>query len=780
MTAEVTAPGPVIAEVPVPAVEKKEVEVKIEEKVEENKLPFDPAQLKAKYLEERDKRLRAQKKEGTDQYISVDGQFEHYLIDPWVEPGFTRDPIEEEVDVVIIGGGYGAQVMSVRLLEAGVTNFRIIEKAGDFGGTWYWNRYPGAQCDIESYIYMPLLEEVGYMPTEKYARAKELLKHSRMIGEKFDLYSRALFQTEVKEMRWDDEAAMWTTSTSRNDRIRSRFVIPAAGPLHRPKLPGIDGIADFKGHSFHSSRWDYKYTGGDSAGGLVNLKDKRVGIIGTGATAVQIVPHLGEWAKQLYVFQRTPSSIDVRANKPTDEAWASKLEPGWQRKRMANFDSVVNGGIEEEDMVADRWTDILRFIVARAEPGEVMDLETLAARRQIADFEKMNQIRERVDSIVKNKETADALKPWYNQFCKRPCFHDEYLDTFNRENVTLVDTRGNGVDRITEKGVVANGQEYEIDVLIWATGFELATDWTHRTGFEIYGRNGLTITEKWKEGAATLHGWCTNGFPNCLIVQVVQAALTPNFMHVTAEQARHFAYVIAETQKRGIRSFEPSRAAEEEWTDVIVKGAMMRGDFFKECTPGYYNNEGKPTIFGARNATYGGGSPAFIKILTDWRDSGRLEGLEVRYEEGKQPQKSEEASNGVEKTEEQSTQEVLKGEEQKTEDAPKVNGDAAQVNGATAQVNGDATQEAPKSEPQATEEAPKVNGDTAQQDDIIKAVREISKNVPLPPTGEARPLVQKYADLQAKHQAEMNDLLRKQKAEVVRLLADHGPQGGSV
>lgn len=528
------------------------------------------------------------------------------------------------------------------------------------------------------------------MPTEKYARANELLLHSRMIGEKFDLYRRALFQTEVKDMRWNEESGLWTTSTSRRDTIRSRFVIPAAGPLHRPKLPGLKCIEDFKGHSFHSSRWDFNYTGSDPAGGLEKLKDKRIGIIGTGATAVQIVPHLGEWAKGVYVFQRTPSSIDVRGNKPTDPEWVSKLEKGWQKKRMDNFDSVVNGGLEPEDMVADGWTDIIRELLTKVRNVVNMDPVEAAAQRQLADFKKMEQIRARCDEIVKDKETADSLKPWYNQFCKRPCFHDEYLQTFNRSNVKLVDTRGNGVDCITEKGVVANGEEYEIDCLIYATGFELATDWTHRTGFEIYGRDGLTITEKWKDGAFTLHGWTTRGFPNCLIVQIVQAALTPNFMHVTAEQAKHFAYVISETLKRGIRTIEATNEAEKEWTKTIVDGTALRADFFKECTPGYYNNEGKASRTGGRNATYAHGSPAFLKILTGWRKENKLSGLDVKY-------------------------------------FPKEG-----FSSRTTQING------------------------------AIAVEE-----------DTRSLAQKYADLQAKHQAESNDLLRKHKAEVERLLIQH-------
>jgi cation diffusion facilitator CzcD-associated flavoprotein CzcO len=549
---------------------------------------------------------------------------------------------------------------------------------------------------------MPLLEEVDYMPTEKYAKAKELLKHSRMIGEKFDLYSRALFQTETKEMRWNEEEGKWTTQTARGDKIKSRFIIPAAGPLHRPKLLGVPGIEDFKGHSFHSSRWDFGYTGGDPSGGLEKLKYKRVGIIGTGATAVQIVPHLGEWAKQLYVFQRTPSSIDVRGNQPTDIEWAKSLKKGWQQERMNNFDSIVNGGFEKEDMVADRWTDIIReLMTAKVDPNNPAEA---AAKRQLADFKKMESIRARTDEVVKDKETADALKPWYNQFCKRPCFHDEYLDTFNKPNVKLVDTKGQGVERITEKGVVANGEEYEVDCLIYATGFELANEWAHKTGMEIYGRDDMTTSEKWKDGASTLHGWTSRQFPNCFWVSIVQAALTPNFMHVTAEQARHFAYVISECQKRDIRTVEPTQEAEEAWCDTIVKGTAIRGDFFKECTPGYYNNEGQPSMSAARNATYAYGSPAFIKILAEWRKADDFAGLDIKYNDKAGEQQP--TANGVEGTE-------------------------------------TSTPTQPEAEAVADVPALKVDG---------------------------RTLVQQYSDLQAKHQAEMNDLLNKQRGEVERLL----------
>ncbi len=590
-------------------------------------LGFDPNALREKYRAERDKRLRT---DASEQYVEIAGQFAHYLEDPYVEK-IERAPVTDDVEVVVVGGGFGGQLAAARLREAGIDDIRIIEKGGDFGGTWYWNRYPGAACDIESYIYLPLLEEVGYLPVEKYSKAPEILRHSRAIGEKFDLYRGALFQTEVTEMRWDEDTSRWTVSTNRGDALKARFVVMANGPLHRPKLPGIPGVESFKGHSFHTSRWDYAYTGGDSNGGLTGLKDKRVAIIGTGATAVQCVPHLGEWAKELFVFQRTPSSIDVRNNRPTDPDWAASLQPGWQQERMDNFNVLVSGGFADKDLVQDGWTDIIGNILLlarrKAEAGE--KVENPAELMQLADFKKMEQVRARVDAVVEDPAKAEALKPWYNQFCKRPCFHDEYLTTFNRPNVHLIDTKGKGVERITEHGIVVEGQEYEVDCLIYATGFEVGTDYTRRSGYELYGKGGKTLTQKWANGAETLHGLLTRDFPNCFIVSNVQSGFSANFPHMINEQSKHIAYVMKHALDHQVRTVEPSAEAEAAWVDTIVKLAVMREAFLKECTPGYYNNEGQPEAMTVKNGSYGAGPVAFVKVLEAWRAEGELKGLEL-------------------------------------------------------------------------------------------------------------------------------------------------------
>jgi cyclohexanone monooxygenase len=584
-------------------------------------LEFDPLALRDKYRSERARRMNPK---GTAQYKVTEGQYAHFLDDPYVAPGFTRAPLVEDTDVVVIGGGFGGLLAAARLREAGVDNFRIIEKAGDFGGTWYWNRYPGAACDIESYVYMPLLEELGYIPTEKYARGPEILEHSRRIGLKFGLYDNACFQTEVTELRWNEERKRWIVSTNRGDTIKARFIIMSTGPLHRPKLPGIPGIESFKGHSFHSSRWDYAYTGGTSDGGLTGLKDKRVGIIGTGATAVQCVPHLADGAKHLYVFQRTPSSINVRDNQPTDPEWVKTLKPGWQQARMDNFNVFVSGGSADVDLVNDGWTDILGRIGRGSGGGD-----QVAEQIQLADFSKMEKVRARVDALVQDQATADALKPYYNQMCKRPCFHDEYLQTFNRPNVTLVDTDGNGVERVTERGLVVNGREYEIDCLIYGTGFEFQTSFALRTGYEIYGRGGQSLSDKWKDGISTLYGMHTRGFPNCFIMGNAQQANTPNFTHMLNIVSRHIAYIVKSCLERQVQSIEPSQEAEQAWVDEVMAYAPLRQKFSEECTPGYYNNEGMPSPLTARNSFYIGGSIKFIKILDDWRAANSFEGFEL-------------------------------------------------------------------------------------------------------------------------------------------------------
>ena len=597
-------------------------------------IDFDPDALHARYMAERDRRIRP---DGTGQYVEVTAEFSRYVEDPYVEAGFTRAPVSDTVEFTIIGGGFGGLLMGARLREAGFESIRVVEAAGDFGGTWYWNRYPGAMCDVESYVYLPLLEELGYIPKHKYSFAPEILEHSRNIARRFRLYDDALFQTSITRLTWDEADGRWIIETNRGDRFRTRYVAMANGPLSRPKLPSIPGINDFKGHTFHTSRWDYAYTGGDSYGNLANLKDKRVGIIGTGATAVQCIPHLGEAAQQLYVFQRTPSSIDVRNNAPTDPAWAASLQPGWHKHRMENFNIMVSGGDADEDLVHDGWTDIFRNLTgvaarkASEKLGRPITSQERAELTTLADYKKMSQVRARVDAIVKDPVTAAALKPWYRQFCKRPCFHDEYLQTYNRPNVTLVDTRGHGVERLTERGVVANGQEYEVDCLIFATGFEVGTSFTRRAGYDIVGMGGKTLSDHWSDGLRTLHGLTSNGFPNCFFLGFTQSAVTVSVPMALDKQARQVTYMIGEARARGHAVLEVEAPAEDAYVEEVRRLSLAGRRFYIECTPGYYNSEGE---VGNKNGffsdMYGGGAVQFFEILDDWRAARTMPGLKLR------------------------------------------------------------------------------------------------------------------------------------------------------
>ena len=624
--------------------------------VESSELNFDPEALGKKYQIERDKRVR---EDGNEQYQEVKGDFAYFVDDPYIDNEINRDALEEEVEVVIIGGGFGGMLAAARLRESGIDDFRIIEKGGDFGGTWYWNRYPGASCDIESYVYFPLLERTKFIPKHKYTNAPETLEYCGVIAEKYELHKNAILQTEVTSTEWDEETGRWLVSTNRQDRLKAKYVVHSNGPLNRPKLPAMAGINDYKGHTFHTSRWDYNYTGGSSDGDLENLKDKRVAIIGTGATAVQCVPHLGAAAKELYVFQRTPSSIDERNNQPTDPEWISTQEEGWQDRRRNNFESIMTGGAVKEDMVSDGWTEAFRLLFGSLRDktpskakmalwsltsitspklyklgfkkymtNKVMEHMDIAKAMEIADYKKMEKVRARAEEIVQDKDTAESLKPYYRQFCKRPCFHDEYLPTFNLPNVTLVDTDGRGLDKMTEKGIMFNGKEYEVDCIIFATGFEVGTDYARRAGYQVHGVNGQSISEKWSEGLSTFHGMHVKGFPNSFFFGPQQSGFTATYTYSLDEQSQHMSYILSAAADKGMSRIEASETAEKKWVETIIDKARLTADFQEKCTPGYYNNEGdvntKP-----QNNTYGGGPIEFFEMMKKWREKGNLEGLEL-------------------------------------------------------------------------------------------------------------------------------------------------------
>jgi cation diffusion facilitator CzcD-associated flavoprotein CzcO len=592
---------------------------------------IDKAALLAKYRQERDKRLRP---DGNDQYLQARDALPRVLDDPYL-PRVARAPKTDAVRFAFIGGGFAGLVTGARLVEQGVRDVRLIDKGGDFGGTWYWNRYPGAQCDTASMVYLPLLEETGHVPSEKYAHAPEILAQCQRIGQQYGLYEQALLHTEVTQLRWDEAGSCWHVQTDRGDDFTADFIGLGTGPLHVPKLPGIPGLDTFRGHAFHTSRWDYAYTGGDASGApLDRLADRRVALIGTGATAVQVLPHLAGACQALYVCQRTPSSVDVRANVPIDPAWfASIATPGWQQRWLQNFTDNQAGGGAAEDWVQDGWTDLARRIRAKVMqlPPAQRTAQGMLAAFEDADFEKMSEIRARVDALVHDADTARALKAWYRQLCKRPCFHDAYLQAFNQPRTHLLDTDGRGVERITERGVVVAGVEHAVDCIIYASGFEVGTDYTRRAGFELTGRDGLTLSQAWGQGMRSLHGVHVHGFPNAFFVQPTQGAnLISNIPHNLVEAGLTIARVVRHALDGGHRQVEVTAAAQDAWVELLLSGpGRMLGS--PDCTPGYYNNEGQdPGPAGRLNVGYPAGASAYFRYLAGWRDAGRFDGLDFR------------------------------------------------------------------------------------------------------------------------------------------------------
>jgi cation diffusion facilitator CzcD-associated flavoprotein CzcO len=591
---------------------------------------YDPEAVRAKYLAERDKRLVAGRADIRD--LRHDEYFAKYRDDPFT-PATERDPIVEEVDVVILGGGIAGVTAGAHLRRAGVESMRIIDQAGGIGGTWYWNRYPGVMCDVESYIYMPMLEEIGYVPSQRYAFGEEIRRHLQAVAEHFDLADDALFHTGVTHAEWREEESRWLIHTDRGDAISCRWYVLAPGILNLMKLPAIKGMEDFGGHSFHTARWDYDYTGGGPDAPLENLKDKTVALIGTGASGIQCLPPLAASAEQVYVFQRTPSAIGERGNRPTNDDFADTLEPGWQRARMDNFQAIMLGRSAEVDQIDDGWTQ--HYAIVNNPPRQKgMSLAEYIESAEALDYGIMDEHRRRVETLVEDPETAEILKPYYRYICKRPCFHDEYLSAYNSPNVTLIDCPA-GMERITAAGPVVNGEQYKVDCIIYGTGFEPErTPLYRRAGHDIVGRGGVTLAEKWADGASSLYGIMSRGFPNLFLMPAPtqQAVVTVNYTQLAVAGAEFVTGVISLLRKQGVEAFDVSAQAEADWTQKVVDTFVAGTSVMAACTPSRINNEGHPETINPRDGNYGGGFGdwfGYRDLLESWVADGRFEGLEL-------------------------------------------------------------------------------------------------------------------------------------------------------
>ncbi|KAJ5628463.1 hypothetical protein N7490_010691 [Penicillium lividum] len=620
------------------------------------------AQMKHRYEEERTKRLRDA---GNAQFIEISKspQYQHFANDPWVDlaaiqPLQTKFP-EKRSEILIIGAGWGGIQNAVRMIQSGIPaeDIRIIDPAGGFGGTWYWNRYPGLMCDIESYTYLPFLEETGYVPRYRYSQGEEIREYVNLVAEKWGLARCAVFKTQAREIVWDDDAKEWSVElfqcrkeeSPETIQIRSKFVTIAAGILNLPKLPSIPGILEYKGDMFHSARWAYDITGGSPKDpSLVKLMDKRVAIIGTGATAVQVVPQLAKWCKHLYVIQRTPASVNFRDQRETDEEWFLKevsATKGWQRERMRNFHQHFTlGELPALNLVNDEWTRAPGLVGLTGNPeGPKLpeDIPAYKARLVEVDVPYQKRIHARIDEEVNDPAIAEKLKPWHPIWCKRPLFHDDYLKSFNQDNVTLVDTDGKSVDKMTANSVVVGDKAYEVDLVIFATGFLAppAGSPAEKASMSIIGLNEVSMSKEWPRlGPTTLHGVIDTKFPNLFISGPQQASTSGNYRFTLDEYAKHIAYILAESKRRASDVpivIAPSAEAAEDWAMQVMMHSAPMGAVMG-CTPGYFNLEGEldrvppeQQMVLARSGIWGWGIEHWIGVIEKWRADGDMKGIVV-------------------------------------------------------------------------------------------------------------------------------------------------------
>ncbi|KAL4910545.1 hypothetical protein BDW74DRAFT_184430 [Aspergillus multicolor] len=638
--------------------------------------PLKLASVRQRYEHEANKRLRP---DGSSQFIplstSEESRLRSLAADPWANHSALNakpSPITDGTTYrfFVLGAGYGGLQFAVRLIESGIataSEIRLADAAGGFGGTWYWNRFPGLHCDVESYVYLPLLEETGYVPSKKYASGLEVREHAERIAERWGLGDKALFRADVKGVSWDEGAQVWRIAAVENRgpnqepvrrEFQAEYVYLAAGVLTRPQIPRIPGLTEFKGEMWHTARWNYVVSGGSQEDqSLTGLQGKRVAVVGTAATAIAVVPEVAKYAGELYVVQRTPAPVRPRGQRVTHiDEFKSKIarEKGWQFKRSLNLNAFITNSAPEglENLVNDAWTDMPAYSGVTGTPGHGLidaspeTLEKHTDAYHALDLPHMESVRDRVSALVKDPETAEKLKPWYPSWCKRPTFSDTYLQTFNKSNVHLLDTDGQGPSRATERGLVIGEKEYPFDIIIFGTGYQAPTTGSGspaaRTGVNVLGRDGQSLDEKWRtQGASTLHGYATNGFPNLFFSGTSQATITGNNVFMLGFIAEHVAYWIKEAERRvgaGKRAIvEVSREGEEAHTAEIVRRAGFYS-VLAGCTPGYFNGHGDSARVTdpaekekkARGVMWSEGTRSFLEYIGRWREEGKLRGLDVK------------------------------------------------------------------------------------------------------------------------------------------------------
>ncbi|KAL1859566.1 hypothetical protein Daus18300_009567 [Diaporthe australafricana] len=632
---------------------------------------IDVQSLSNKYAEEKERRQRV---DGLAQNEELEESeyFSSLADDPFVDHDALNAQHPALVDgqkvmVIILGAGFGGILFAARLVEAGVKpeDIRLVDVAGGFGGTWYWNRYPGVMCDTEASVYLPMLEEMGYMPKHKYSYGEEIRGYIERIASRYGFSDQGMFRTAITKAEWNDENRLWSVSMEQNRgpgqskvtlKAHSQFLCLCNGVLNHPKAPKVPGLEYFKGQIFHAARWNYKITGGSSTDQqLTELSGKKVGILGTGPTAIQAIPKLAEASKELYVFQRTPASISSRGQKATDQAeWVKHItgKPGWQLERLRNWELLCQGEAADDRFMTDGWTKLKTFgaLIGRSDAPEMTKDIVQGHIKNYTELDApfQDRIRHRVDEIVHDRQTAEALKPWYPTWCKRPGFHDEYLETFNLPNVQLVDIADTkGISGAFPEGLLVGERRIELDVLVLSTGFRPIVnlqdpDPGAKSNTILIGRDSIPMADKWAvRGAATLFGSMTHSFPNLLLAGTIQSAVSSNNTGALDALARHAAYIVTESLRRADDAdrvaIEPSEEAEESWSAEILKYDLFASPI-AVCTPGFFNCEGealKPVsaeeeLKRRRGSCFMRGLPVFRQILDDWKTEGQMAGLIVR------------------------------------------------------------------------------------------------------------------------------------------------------
>jgi cation diffusion facilitator CzcD-associated flavoprotein CzcO len=528
--------------------------------------------------------------------------------------GSRQNGNDGPLDAVIVGAGFAGMYMLYRLRELGF-RARVFEAGSGVGGTWYWNRYPGARCDVESVQYSYQFDaalQQEWEWSERYAAQPEILRYANHVADRFDLRRDMQFNARVTSAAFDTSNSCWTIETSDGASTSARFCIMATGCLSSPNLPKFEGMEQFKGDRYHTGYWPHQG---------VDFRGKRVAVIGTGSSAVQSIPIIAEQAESLHVFQRTPNYAIPAHNAPLDPAYVKNIKASYPALRARakqtmtgiDFDYSSEKALEtpSEARIAEyekRWQrGGLSFI------GAFQDLMvSQEANHTAAEF-----VREKIREKVQDPKIAELLSPRNTIGCKRLCIDIGYYETFNRPNVELIDVSEEQIEAITEKGVRAKGKDYEVDAIVFATGFDAMTGALLK--IDIRGRNGLRLQEKWSEGPRAYLGVAMAGFPNLFtITGPGSPSVLTNMLPTIEQHVDWIAGVIEYMRQRGLAAIEPEVSAEEAWVGHV--GEMAGRTLRYTCSSWYLgvNIPGKPRVF----MPYIGGFPKYVDRCNEIAGNG--------------------------------------------------------------------------------------------------------------------------------------------------------------